>query len=172
MHDTALRPGEVAVLHWPEDRSARERYRDRGVPRLLLVEPGHVPPHDLDHLEEDWARTTADRIEVHARLAHLATGIEPTAAEPWIDDGDLLRHRAAWVALGPSEARLARVLVDNFGTVVPGEALGACWEESPPEPTVRVAVRRLRRRVGAVGLTIRNVRGRGYVMDAIGGAAP
>ena len=98
----------VTVLRWPEQSDERASLRHDGVPRLLVVSAGAMPPDDLDLLE-DWVSAAADATEIEFRMATLEARarIEPAPA-PTIDDDGVLRHGDRWIALGPIEARLAR----------------------------------------------------------------
>ena len=72
--------------------------------------------------------------------------------------------------LPPLEARLASVLLERFASVVSRDGLGrAGWPDGPPgRNALDVHMVRLRRRVQPLGLTIRTVRGRGYLLAASG----
>ena len=161
---------DVAFVHWPREAARREECRRAGVPVLLLVEPGGAPP--LDSWEyEDWVRTTADSVEVRARVVGLSLRA-PVA--PVLDEYGLLRVGQRWVGLSATDERLVRVLLDRFGDVVEnGELARAGWDEPPGVTTLRVRLQRLRRAIEPLGLTVRNVRGQGYVLgpDAHRGAA-
>ena len=96
---------------------------------------------------------------------------------PELDDNGVLRLGPAWVALAPVEGRLAKALVERFSRVVSRDTLArAGWPSKAPDRNVLdVHVLRLRRRLGPVGLVIRTVRSRGYLLelaDASGGHRP
>lgn len=146
----------------------RRALADLGSPRLLLVAPGADPPIDLDDLE-DWAWSDARAREVEARLASLdarASRVEQVA--PVVDDDDVLHVGERWVALGPLEAKLARRLAARPGEVVGRHELEeAAWAGSAVRPnTTDRLVHRLRRHIEPVGLVLRTVRGRGYVLES------
>ncbi|MGH9182566.1 MAG: winged helix-turn-helix domain-containing protein [Acidimicrobiales bacterium] len=158
---------EVAVLRWPSQRHRRGRLRRQRHPRLLLVEGGSPPPEPSDCLE-DWIRVPADEADVRARVEALevrARHHRPPA--PVLDNDGVLRVGEAWVALPPVEARLAAALVARMGTVAPRETLGRVgWPEGLPDRNaLDVHVMRLRRRLGPLGLAIRTVRSRGYLLE-------
>ena len=46
---------DVALVRWPGEADKREDLTDKGVPRLLLLEDGVMPPATQDCLE-DWVR--------------------------------------------------------------------------------------------------------------------
>lgn len=161
---------DVVLVRWPSERLRRERLRASGDPRLLLVEQGGVPPAGGDVLE-DWIRVPADEVDLQHRLAGLeararATGAAPSTPE--LDDDGVLRVGSAWVSLPPVEARLTAALLERLGLVVSRAALAdAGWPEGAPgRNALDVHVLRLRRRLAAVGLAIRTVRSRGYLLEA------
>lgn len=92
---------------------------------------------------------------------------------PTIDANGIVRHGGKWVAMSPVESRLAQVLIERPGVVVSREALAkAAWPgEIPGRNVLDVHVLRLRRRLSVVGVVIRTVRARGYVLEAAESAA-
>ena len=164
-------PPHVVVLRWPEDDAERQRLEAARVPRLLLVEPGDIPPDTTGSLE-DWTWAGADVLEVHARLHALerrAWGAPPPAL-PQIDDDGVLRVGRQWVALGPIEARLAVALIERLGEVVGRSELEqAGWPGEPPaRNTVDAQLVRLRRHLAPLGLSLRTVRARGCLLEQVG----
>jgi DNA-binding response OmpR family regulator len=167
---------DVTMLRWPEEEGRRTRISRQGAPRLLLVPAGEDPPAVADCLE-DWIRVPADDDDVRARVdalsvrtrAHLATGPGDATAPgvPVLDDFGVLRMNGQWVALPPLEARLAEALLERMGTVTSRDLLvRAGWPTAPPgRNALDVHVLRLRRRLHPVGLAIRTVRSRGYLME-------
>jgi DNA-binding response OmpR family regulator len=145
-----------------------------GMPRLLLIEEGHGPPDAGDCLE-DWIRVPASESDVQIRLASLATraAAHGTSEDlpPRLDDDGVLRAGGGWVPVPPVEARLLRTLLDRFGAVVSRDALTrAAWDDRAPGRNVLdVHVLRLRRRIAPVGLTIKTVRSRGYLLESDNG---
>ncbi len=167
------------MLRWPEEEARRTRISEAGAPRLLLVPEGEEPPHVADCLE-DWVRVPAPEDEVRARVDALTVrsrahtgdatnGHNGHAApvEPVLDDFGVLRVNGAWVALPPLEARLAEALLERMGAVTSRELLiRAGWPTAAPgRNALDVHVLRLRRRLTPVGLAIRTVRSRGYLME-------
>jgi DNA-binding response OmpR family regulator len=160
---------DVVLVRWPSEAERRERLREEGTARLLLVEAGEVPPRP-DDCAEDWIRVPADDVDVRLRIEGLrlrASQHSPDA--PDLDGDGVLRFGSAWVSLPPVEARLARALVDRFGAVVGREALGrAGWPDGAPgRNALDVHVLRLRRRLAAVDLCIKTVRSRGYLLERV-----
>ena len=159
---------DVALVRWPVEKDRRARLVDESVPRLMLLEDGAGPPEPIDALE-DWVRVPASEIEVSARLAGLAIRARLlTDVAPVLDQDGVLRCGDRWVSLPPVEARLTASLIERFGAVVAREALaGAGWPEGAPgRNALDVHVLRLRRRLVPVGLVIRTVRSRGYLLES------
>lgn len=156
----------VHLVRWPEERELLERLRAEGAPRLLLVgQP--APPPNVFECEEDWVRLPAHDGDVQARVLALAARSTRHRPRPRVGDDGRLRYGSRWIALSPIELRLATALVGTFGEVVRSELLAsAAWPgEAINEGALRVHLTRLRRRVRPVGLEVRNVRGRGYLME-------
>jgi DNA-binding response OmpR family regulator len=155
------------VLRWPTDARRLTELRAQGVPRLLVVADGAEPPTPVDCLE-DWVPASAPEHELDARRRALLVRGNRHAVRPSLDLEGLLRHRDAWVPLSPVEQALASVMVDRFGTVVTREMLAdRAWPDGvPTRNALDVHVLRLRRRIAPLGLEIRTVRSRGYVMQA------
>ena len=133
----------------------------------MLVEDG-VPPDVTDCLE-DWVSVPVDEAEVAHRVATLRARarLHGEDADPMLDEDGVLRVGPLWVSLPPVEARLTAALVERVGAVVSREALArAGWPAGAPgRNALDVHVLRLRRRLDAVGLAIRTVRSRGYLLE-------
>jgi DNA-binding winged helix-turn-helix (wHTH) protein len=157
---------DVVRLRWPAERDQVEANRRLGVPRLLVLDDGEPPPSAPDCLE-DWVRvnTPADDVELRARA--IATRAARHGAHPTLDGDGLLRFHDSWVSLSPVEQALASALVERFGTVVGRDALaGRAWPAGvPTRNALDVHVLRLRRRIAPLGLEIRTVRSRGYLLQ-------
>ena len=126
-----------------------------------------MPPLVLDCLE-DWVRVPAPEQEVQARLDALEVrGRAHEHDAPGIDDHGVLRFRSRWVALSPVEARLTQALLARFAAVVSrAELVRAGWsDEGAARNALDVHVLRLRRRLAPLGLAIRTVRSRGYLLE-------
>lgn len=137
------------------------------VPRLLLVEADTPAPVAVDPLE-DWVRLPVDRNDLQARIDALtARGRDARRCAPRLDQWGVLRLGDKQVALPPLEARLASVLVNAFrGVVHRDELTRVGWpSDNPGRNALDVHILRLRRRVEPVGLSIRTVRSRGYLLD-------
>ncbi len=124
---------------------------------------------------EDWVWGTASRSDVDARLATLeARRRAKEEVVPTLDGSGRLVVDGATVRLSPTEAVLAGRLLADYGEVVGREALTrVAW------PLGRVRARtldthmmRLRRHLAAVGLAVRTVRARGWLLERLDGTAP
>jgi DNA-binding response OmpR family regulator len=160
---------EVALVRWPEEAAVRERLHAEAKPRVLLLVGGSAPPAPVDELE-DWIRVPASDADLRARMDWLSRRLapSPTSLElPVLDDDGLLRTDAGWVPLPPVESRLTKALLDRFGAVVSRDALArAGWPTGAPgRNALDVHVLRLRRRLAPLGLVIRTVRSRGYLLE-------
>src|SRR5262245_19040113 len=102
----------VAIVPWPRDAARRVDLAGRGVPRLLVVDPGVPPPDVAD--DEDWVRAPVDERDVAARL----DGLRARCAGVVLEAGVVRTHRGA-AALSPREAAVAEALLAEPGEVVP-----------------------------------------------------
>lgn len=161
---------DVVLVRWPDERDRREELRRSGRPRLLLLDDGSPAPTTVDALE-DWIRLPADEADVRARVQALelrAIGNGHVSDVPTLDEDGVLRVDGHWVALPPVEGRLTEALLERWGAVVSRDALArAGWPDGAPgRNALDVHVLRLRRRLEPLGLVIRTVRSRGYVLEA------
>ncbi|HEX3668804.1 MAG TPA: winged helix-turn-helix domain-containing protein [Acidimicrobiia bacterium] len=158
---------DVVLVRWPEEDARLRELRETGSPRLLLLNGEVEPPESADCLE-DWIRLPADDRDVRARVARLASRSETQQPAPQVDGDSLLRYRGRWVALSPVESALAITLVDRFGAVVGRDTLARrAWPEgTPTRNALDVHMLRLRRRIAPLGVEVRTVRSRGYLMQA------
>lgn len=159
---------DVVLVRWPRERLKREELLAEGRLRLLLVEDDNDPPV-IEDLNEDWIRVPAADADVQFRVEGLRRRWEATVGSlPELDPDGLLRHAGRWVSLPPVEARLTASLLDRFGAVVSREQLSRSgWPRGAPgRNALDVHMLRLRRRIAPVGLVIRTVRSRGYLLEA------
>lgn len=160
------------MVRFPSERRRLERLRRAGQPRLILLEGDAEPPLSLD-LHEDWVRVPADERDVLARQEVLRRRLAPEVERPTLDGDGLLRFRGHWVSIPPMEVRLLHALIENQGAVVSREVLSErTWPDGVKgRNALDVHMLRLRRRVASVGLVIRTVRSRGYLLEPAGDAA-
>jgi DNA-binding winged helix-turn-helix (wHTH) protein len=158
---------DVTLVRWPGEAMRRERLAALDTPRLLLVEDDAAPPSSTDCLE-DWIRIPAQDVDIQLRMEGLMVRAAHHVVDvPALDADGVLRYGACWVPLPPVEGRLTAALLDRFGAVVSREALSrAGWPEGAPgRNALDVHVLRMRRRLEGVGLAIRTVRSRGYLLE-------
>ncbi|MGM0818804.1 MAG: winged helix-turn-helix domain-containing protein [Actinomycetota bacterium] len=158
----------VELVRWPGEKDRLERLREQDTPRLLLVDDEDIPP-SVTHCLEDWVRVPSFERDILARSAALtARAARHGGGErPRLDDSGILRFRDDWVSLGPVDAALCGALLEQFGELVARDDLSeAAWPGTPSaRNNLDVQIMRLRRRLATVGLRIRTVRGRGYVLE-------
>jgi two-component system, OmpR family, response regulator len=162
--------GPVALVAWPTEAALREALAARGRPRLLVLAEGVTPPPAPDCLE-DWIHVPASEEEMRARIDALAARAEShLPGAPHLDDEGFLRYGSRTVHLPPVEARLVGALVERFGRVVGANTLvRAAWPQgTSSRGTLDVRISRLRRRIGPLGLVLRTVRQRGWMLDVAG----
>jgi DNA-binding response OmpR family regulator len=159
---------EVELVRWPTEEPRLAQVRHDGRPRLVLVPEGLAPPLSVDVLE-DWIRLPASEDDVELRRRVLADRARASVGSetPALDENGLIRLGGRWVSLPPVEHRLVQVLLDRYQAVVSREALArAGWPDGIPGRNVLdVHIVRLRRRLAPLGLAIRTVRSRGYLLE-------
>jgi len=159
---------DVVLVRWPRERLKRDELLAEGRLRLLLIEDDNDPPV-MEDLNEDWIRVPAADADVQFRVEGLRRRWEATLGSlPELDPDGLLRHAGRWVSLPPVEARLTTSLLDRFGAVVSRDQLSRSgWPRGAPgRNALDVHMLRLRRRIAPVGLVIKTVRSRGYLLEA------
>ena len=87
---------------------------------------------------------------------------------PELDHDGVLRFNGRWVAVPPVEARLAEALIGRIDAVVGRDDLSRVgWPGGDPgRNALDVHMLRLRRRLTPLGLSIKTVRSRGYMLLA------
>jgi len=124
----------------------------------------------LSPAAEELCRASVGR----ERLTRYPFADAPVASgtTPVIDDDGLLWWGGAWVAIPDAQVPLARRLVARFQACVLDEDLASvypCPTGSVDSKVMAGALRRLGGRLAGCGLTLRRVRGRGYVLDRASG---
>ena len=103
-------------------------------------------------------------------VTYCAVGLRASqhAVRPTIDPDGVLRFQGAWVGLSPLERDLAVPLVEKFGGVVSrGLLADRAWPDGlPSRNALDVHVLRLRRRLEQIGLELRTIRSRGYLLQS------
>ncbi len=156
---------DVVLVLWPDNSPDLGRLATSGVPRLLLVAPEASPPEDGDCLQ-DWIRLPADDQDVRARVVALEHRAAKHRAPVTVSEDGRLSYRGQSTWLSPTVRLLFQALAERFGRAVPLETLvHQVWPSEPPtSSSIRVHILRLRRRIAPLGLEIRNVQGKGYVL--------
>lgn len=152
----------VLLLTARDELSDRVRGLDAGADDYL-VKPFDVP--ELLARIRALKRRSEGRVEDLIRLGPLSLDLAHR---------ELLHHDER-VPLSPREMALTEVLMQKAGRVVTKESIVAklsTWESDFSENSVEVYVHRLRKRFGELGVTIRTVRGFGYVMECLADTNP
>jgi hypothetical protein len=160
-----LEDGDLVLLRWPDQRQERDAAALAGRARLLLLPSDAEPPRGSDTLE-DWIRTPIDATELESRRAQLMRVVE--RARPIVlDEYGQVRRGRRWIILSPQQEHLFAPLVAEVDHVVRRSVLLDAIAVEPEDLSQRLdpAIRRLRGRIGPLGLTIRTVRGIGYALE-------
>jgi Transcriptional regulatory protein, C terminal len=159
-------PMDVTLIRWPDEDEHRRQLAAGGHPRLLLVDE-HSSPPSVDDPTEDWIRLPARDEDVRARVRTLLVRAGVAPATPAVDADGVLVVGSTHLPLPPVEARLTGVLLERHGVVVGREDLArAGWPDGmPSRNALDVRILRLRRRLEYLGLRIRTVRQRGYLLE-------
>jgi len=162
---------DVQLLRWPAAKMQLEELRLAGLPRLIIVEQNASPPEIVDELE-DWVRLPADRTDIEFRAQTLRERAL-RKQRPSLSAEGVLKFRGTSAPLSPVEAQVVASLLTKFQAVVSRRDLtDAVWpNEAPPRNALDVHISRVRRRVAEVGLQIRTVRGRGYMLEPVSGSS-
>jgi len=94
---------------------------------------------------------------------------EPDAELPALDEYGLLRYRGHWVAVSSTEERVLRPLLGSWRHLVRSEQLvETVWPTTKVKANaIHTVVRRLRRRLQPLGLTVETIRARGFLMEPL-----
>lgn len=157
---------DVRLVRYPAEADRLAEYRRSGVPRLLVVEAGASPPVCVDACE-DWVRAVVSQGDLLVRIAALRARRNRLRV-PRVDPTGVLRVGARSVPLSPTETALLDELTGNFGELTAkedlAERLPQC-ADTPRRNALHLHITRIRRRIRPLGLSIRTVRDRGYVLE-------
>ena len=185
------RTPDVVILDWMIEgvsgievcRRLRRREATARIPILMLTARGEESDRirGLETGADDYVTKPFSPRELVARVGAVLRRVRPALAGEQIGYADIemdvtahrVRRGGEPVALGPTEFRLLRHLIERPGRVFSREQLlDAVWAHDPDidERTVDVHVRRLRRALNAGGKSdlVRTVRSAGYSLDRDG----
>jgi two-component system, OmpR family, response regulator len=163
-----LEDDDIELLRWPADAAERQRMAELQVPRLLLLAEDAPPPTPTD-LFEDWVRLPLDPDELMARRAALSRRATCAEHAPQLDDDGLLWWGDQWVAIPEAQLPVVELLIARVRDLVRRDELIAAYEArggSPNPIAAKAMMGRVVKRFAEIGLELRNVRGRGYLLDA------
>ena len=184
------RAPDVVILDWMIEgvsgievcRRLRRRPATANVPILMLTARGEEADRirGLETGADDYVTKPFSPRELVARVAAVLRRVRPALAAERLASGDIVMDLSAHrvrrggedVALGPTEYRLLRHLLENPGRVFSrARLIDAVWphDSEIDERTIDVHVRRLRQALNAGGRRdpIRTVRGEGYALDPV-----
>ncbi|GGU85973.1 helix-turn-helix domain-containing protein [Lentzea flava] len=162
----SVQNSDVIFVRWPVQAALRSRCRQDGVPRLLVVEGGALPPISNDPVE-DWVRPPVSSDDLQTRVRALQNRFNSRRA-PAIDSTGTLTFGPHSVTISSTQAELMRLLVERFGKVVYRVEFMqrfAHRRRALNRNSLDLHIMRLRRRLLPIGLSIRTVWGRGYLLD-------
>jgi two-component system phosphate regulon response regulator PhoB len=186
-------PPDIVILDWMIEgisglevcRRLRRGAGTRNVPIIMLTARGEEADRirGLETGADDYVTKPFSPGELLARVAAVLRRVRPALAGETLSYGDIemdvaahkVRRAGKPVALGPTEFRLLRHLLEYPGRVFSRERLlDSVWSHDSDieDRTVDVHVRRLRRALNEGGRPdlIRTVRSAGYALDSDGEA--
>ncbi len=158
----------VKFVRWPAESDVREQCRALQHLCLLIVEHGAPPPEQLG-VYEDWVRPPIVPEDLQARVRQLAARASLNS-KPVLDPAGILYFKDSSVTLSLTQYEMLIPLVSRYGQLVYRTELREILENSGSSSSsnaLDLHVMRLRRRLQLVGLAVRNVWGRGFVVEPI-----
>ena len=153
------------MVQWPAEPDRLQRLREADTPHLVMVDPDAEAP-DAHAGLEDWIRLPASAADVRVRVEGLLARAKAAGTlRPVVDTTGCIRFQGNSVTISPTEAALLDALAQRWGAVVGRDALRALLPTGDSANALDASMSRLRRRVEPVGLSIRTVRRRGYVLE-------
>ncbi|MBX7464522.1 winged helix-turn-helix domain-containing protein [Streptomyces xanthochromogenes] len=137
------------------------------MPRILVVEARAEAPVCED-VCEDWVRAPIAAHDLQARVNALSRRYRMNRL-PCLDESGVLHFSSRSVTVSPTQTELLELLVPNFREVVPREALRYRLGQvngSRTRNALDLHMMRTRERIQPLGLSIRTVWGRGYVLES------
>ncbi|MFI6403226.1 helix-turn-helix domain-containing protein [Streptomyces sp. NPDC050548] len=159
-------PNPVKFVRWPAESEMREQCKIHGHLCLLVVEHGAPPPENVS-FHEDWVRPPIVQEDLQARVRQL-TARAVLRARPALDPAGILYFKDLSVTLSVTQCEMLAPLVARYGQIIYRVELLDILDRSGASSSsnaLDLHVMRLRRRLGVVGLAVRNVWGRGFVLE-------
>jgi hypothetical protein len=155
----------VEIVRWPEQLDRESTLALEGRLRLVLVPPEVTPPTTWDP-RMDWIRLPATDEDVWRRVAGLQDRVRQLP-QPELDEFGVLRRGHELVCLGHVAAQILGRLLDKPGAVCSRQRLArSAWPDCAGSAhALNAYIKRLRRQIAPLGLTIRTVRQRGYLLE-------
>lgn len=157
----------IELVPWPDQAHLRTRLAVEGVPRMLIVAADADPPEGLA-VDEGWIRLPFEPRDLEARLHDLAQALgHQRGCDVSVDAGGVVHRGTRSAQLTAAEAAVVSALIAARGAAVPRDTLaGVVWPHHPDghNGALEVLVSRLRRHLLGLGLSVRWVRGAGYVL--------
>lgn len=161
----------VEILVWPDDAERRAGLSAAETPAFLLVVDDVEAP-DCEFLEE-WTRLPAPMDDVYTRLEMLRARASCTSA-PRLRPGGVVEYGSEQLVIPTGQLAIAQLLIERFGTVVKRSELAAAYEAGGGKPTddaLKAAVFRFGQRVSEIGLELRTIRAKGFLLEGGQGCA-
>ncbi|GAA4083589.1 winged helix-turn-helix domain-containing protein [Nonomuraea soli] len=158
----------VKFVRWPAESEVRQECQALQHLCLLIVEHGAPPPEQVS-IYEDWVRPPIVPEDLRARVRQLAARAVLNE-KPVLDPAGILYFREASVTLSLTQCEMLAPLISRYGQLVYRNELKDILERSGASSSsnaIDLHVMRLRRRLQMVGLAVRNVWGRGFVVEPI-----
>jgi hypothetical protein len=155
----------LEVLLWPEEDDRRRRLVEAGVPCLLILDESTDAP--VCSPIEDWVRPPVPIDDVVARCVALRCR-STCAGRPDLDPNGALWFGPESVVIPAGQQSLVQLLVDRYRAVVRHDELADAYAAGGGRRTddaIKAAFGRLAPRLELVGLALRSVRGRGYLLE-------
>jgi DNA-binding response OmpR family regulator len=131
-----------------------------------VVEAGAQAPVCTDP-HEDWVRAPISRNDLEARVRALQNRLD-SSRTPSLDSTGTLCFGNQSITMSNAQVELMVLLIEQFEMVVYRHELEQRLAERVSRPTrnsLDLHIMRLRRRLSSIGLIIRTVWGRGYVLE-------
>ncbi|WP_197321908.1 winged helix-turn-helix domain-containing protein [Saccharomonospora sp. NB11] len=158
----------VKFVRWPAESEVREQCKLRQNLCLLIVEHGAPPPENLGPYE-DWVRPPIVSQDLRARVRQLSARAVVNE-KPVLDSSGTVWFKGASVTLSVMQCEMLTPLIARYGQLVYRAELREILERSGASSSsnaLDLHVMRLRRRLQPIGLALRNVWGRGFVVEPL-----